>query len=103
MERLRLPRGSTRRDATHVYNRSDELAKREWLTGRSRAVARGASTGATGNGLEDNTRAEQPKQTYVGTKGTGANLPLFTVGDGCQVLTPQRDALDTCPSTVPAA
>ena len=46
---------------------------------------RGASTGATGNGLEANARAEQPKQTYVGAKGTGASLPLFTVGDGCQV------------------
>ena len=64
---------------------------------------RGASTGATSNGLEANARAEQPKRTYVGAKGTGASLPLFTVGDGCQVLTPQRDALDTCLSTVPAA
>ena len=39
VERRRLPRGSTRRDATRDYNRSDELAKREWLTGRLRAVA----------------------------------------------------------------
>ena len=62
-----------------------------------------SSTGATGNGLEANARAEQPKRTYIGAKGTGASLPLFTVGDRCQVLTPQRDALDTCPSTVPAA
>ena len=64
---------------------------------------RGASTGATGNGLEANTRLEQPKRTYVGAKGTGASLPLFTVEDGCQLLTPQRDASDTCPNTVPAA
>ena len=39
VERRRLTRGSTRRDATRDYNRSDELAKREWLTGRLRAVA----------------------------------------------------------------
>ena len=50
-----------------------------------------------------NTRAEQPKQKYIGAKGTGASLPQFTVGDGFQVLTPQRDVLDTWPSTVPAA
>ena len=25
-------------------------------------------------------------------------MPQFTGGDGCQVLTPQRDASDTCPS-----
>ena len=39
----------------------------------------------------------------LGAKGTGASLPQFTGGNGCQVLTPQRDALDYCPSTVPAA
>ena len=39
VERRRLPRGSTQRDATRDYNRSDELAKREYLTGRLRAVA----------------------------------------------------------------
>ena len=64
---------------------------------------RGASTGATGSEFEASTRAEQPKRTYIRAKGTGASLPLFTVGDGCQVLTPQMDALDTCPSTLPAA
>ena len=64
---------------------------------------RGASSGATGNELEANTRAEQPNRTYVGAKVTGASLPLFTVRDGCQVLIPQRDASETCPITVPAA
>ena len=44
---------------------------------------RSASTGATGNGLEANTRAKQPKRTYIGAKWTGASLSLFTVGDGC--------------------
>ena len=39
VERRRLTRGSTRRDAMRNYNRSDELAKMEWLTGRLRAVA----------------------------------------------------------------
>ena len=47
---------------------------------------RGASTGAAGNGLDANTLAEQPKRTYVGAKGTGARLPLFTVWDGCALL-----------------
>ena len=32
----------------------------------------------------------------------GGELAQITVGDGCQVLIPQRDALDTCPSRVPA-
>ena len=37
---------------------------------------RGASMGATGNGLEANTRAEQPKRTYIGAKGTAASFKL---------------------------
>ena len=65
-----------------------------WPVTRSRP--RGASTGAIGSGLEANTRAEQPKRTYVGAKGTGATLPQFTGGGRCQVLTPKGDASDTC-------
>ena len=93
---------AARRDARlKRFGRAREKGVAHWPVTRSRPVV--ASTGATGNGLEANVRAEQPKRTYIGAKGTGASLPLFTVGDGCQVLTPQRDALDICPSTVPAA
>ena len=93
-------RGATRRAITTV--RTSSRKESGSLAGNAQSP-RGASMGATGNGLEANVRADQPKRTYLGAKGTGASLPLFTVGDGCQVLTPQRDALDTCPSTVPAA
>ena len=93
-------RGATRCAITTV--RTSSLKGSGSLAGYVQSP-RGASTGATGNGLKANARAEKPKRTYIGANGAGASLPLITVGDGCQVLTPQRDALDTCPSTVPAA
>ena len=93
-------RGATRRAITTVRTSSRKGSGS--LAGYAQSP-RGASTGATGNGLEVNARAEQPKRTYAGAQGTWASLPLFTVGGGCQVLTLQRDALDTCPITVPAA
>ena len=62
----------------------------------------GAQTEATGNGLEASAN-KLTNRWEIGTKTTGASLPQFTVGDGCQVLTPQRNAWNTCTSRVPAA
>ena len=63
---------------------------------------RGAYTEATSNRLEVGARIDY--RTVVDRRERdGESLPQFTVGDGCQVLTPQRDASDTCPNTVLAA
>ena len=52
---------------------------------------RGACTAVNGNRLEGIVN-KISKRLYVGAKRTEASLPQFTVGDGCQVLTPQLEA-----------
>ena len=60
-----------------------------------------AGSETTGDGLEATAR-KLTERSLLGANGTGASLPQFTVRDGCQVLTPQKEASDTCTSTVPS-